>query len=99
MPISDSSILAAKILCQKYGQMGIQLYDNWVQNIVVKGEIAFYEQFLLFPLGFQKLSHSLLLMLQNEYLWSKGLNYWAVLAKYPSNGVHLDVGAHLLFRK
>ena len=35
--------------------MGIQLSD-WVENIVGKGEIARYEQFLLFPQCFQKLS-------------------------------------------
>ena len=33
--------------------MGIQL-SAWVENIVGKGEIARYEQFLLFP-RFQKL--------------------------------------------
>ena len=35
--------------------MGIQLSD-WVENIVGKGEIACYEQFLRFPQCFQKLS-------------------------------------------
>ena len=35
--------------------MRIQLFD-WVENIVGKGEIARYEQFLLFPQCFQKLS-------------------------------------------
>ena len=35
--------------------MGIQLSD-WVENIVGKGEIARYEQFLLLPQCFQKLS-------------------------------------------
>ena len=35
--------------------MGIQLFDS-VENIVGKGEIARYEQFLLFPQCFQKLS-------------------------------------------
>ena len=45
--------------------MGIQLSDR-VENIVGKEEIARYEQFLLFPQCFQKL----LLMHQNEYLWS-----------------------------
>ena len=35
--------------------MGIQLSD-WGENIVGKGEIAHYEQFLLFPQCFQKLS-------------------------------------------
>ena len=35
--------------------MGIQL-SNWVENIVGIGEIARYEQFLLFPQCFQKLS-------------------------------------------
>ena len=34
--------------------MGIQFSDS-VENSVVKGEIA-YEQFLLFPQGFQNLS-------------------------------------------
>ena len=41
--------------CQKYEQMGMQLSD-WVENIVGKGEIARYEQFLLFLQCFQKLS-------------------------------------------
>ena len=41
--------------CQKHGQMGIQLSD-WVENIVEKGEIAHYEQVLLIPQCFQKLS-------------------------------------------
>ena len=35
--------------------MDVQLSD-WVENIVGKGEIAHYEQFRLFPQGFQKLS-------------------------------------------
>ena len=35
--------------------MGIQLSDR-VENIVGKGEIARYEQFLLFPQSFQKLT-------------------------------------------
>ena len=35
--------------------MGIQLSDS-LENIVGKGEIARYEQFLLFPQCFQKLS-------------------------------------------
>ena len=35
--------------------MGTQLSDQ-VENIVGKGEIAHYEQFLLFPQCFQKLS-------------------------------------------
>ena len=35
--------------------MGIQLSDR-VENIVGKGEIAHFEQFLLFPQCFQKLS-------------------------------------------
>ena len=35
--------------------MGIQFSDG-VKNIVGKGEIARYEQFLLFPQCFQKLS-------------------------------------------
>ena len=35
--------------------MGIQSYDC-LENIVGKGEIAHYEQFLFFPQCFQKLS-------------------------------------------
>ena len=48
--------------------MGIQLYD-YIEKFVEKGEIARYEQFLFFPQCFK---NSLLLMHQNEYLWSKG---------------------------
>ena len=56
MPILGSSNSAAnKDMFQKYGQMGIQLSD-WLENRVGKGEIAHYEQFLLFPQCFQKLS-------------------------------------------
>ena len=44
-----------KTLCQKYGQMGTQL-SNLVKNVVGKGDIARYKQFLLFPQCFQKLS-------------------------------------------
>ena len=29
-------------------------FSKWVENTVGKGEIAHYEQFLLFPQGFQK---------------------------------------------
>ena len=47
--------LQIKIWWQKYGRMGIQLYV-WVENIVRKGEIARYEQFLLFLQCFQKQS-------------------------------------------
>ena len=49
--------------------MGIQL-SECIENIVGKGEIARNEQFLLFPQCFKT---CLLLMSQNEYLWSKGL--------------------------
>ena len=50
MPILGSSDSAANgdTLAKKYGHMGIQL-TAWVENIVGKGEIAHYEQFLLFP--------------------------------------------------
>ena len=56
MPILGSSNLAAnKDTMSKIWTNGIQLSD-WVENIVGKGEIAHYEQFLLFPQCFQKLS-------------------------------------------
>ena len=44
--------------------MVIQLSDEG-ENNVGKGEIARYEQFLIFPQWFRKLS---VLMCQNEYL-------------------------------
>ena len=37
----------------KFDENGRKL-SKWVENIVGKGEIARYEQFLLFPQGFQK---------------------------------------------
>ena len=52
LPIQQQQI---KISCEKYEQMEIQLPDS-VENIVGKGEIARYKQFLLFPQCFQKLS-------------------------------------------
>ena len=55
MPILGFSNSAPmKIQCHKYEQMVILLSD-WVENIVGKGEIAHYEQFLLLPQCFQKL--------------------------------------------
>ena len=51
--------------------MGIQLSDR-VENIVGKEEIAHYEQFVF---SRNVLKTCLLLMRQNEYLWTKGLTY------------------------
>ena len=54
MPILGSSNSTGnKDMMSKYGQMAIQLSDI-VENIVRKGEIARYEQFLLFPTMFSK---------------------------------------------
>ena len=56
MPILGSPNLAAnEDIMSKICTNGIQLSDR-VENIVGKGEIARYEQFLLFPQCFQKLS-------------------------------------------
>ena len=60
--------------------MGIQ-FSDWVENIVGKEEIACYEQFLLFPQSFQKLT---VVDAWNEYLWSKGL---MTLRKMPFENV------------
>ena len=49
--------------------MGIQLSDR-VENIVGKGEIARYEQFLLFPQCFQKLSVVDVLETHKQFLLS-----------------------------
>ena len=45
--------------------MGKQ-FSDWVQNIVEKEEIARYEQFLLFPQCFRKLSAI------DAFKWVKG---------------------------
>ena len=56
MPILGSSNSAAnKNMMLKLWTNGVQLFDS-VENIVGRGEIACYEQFLLFPRCFQKLS-------------------------------------------
>ena len=56
MPILGFSNSAANIdMMLKIRQMEIKLSES-VENIVGKGEIAPYEQFLLFPQCFQKLS-------------------------------------------
>ena len=58
MPIlgSSNSIAKKEIWCQKYGHVGIQLENDLVENIVGNEEIARYQQFLLLPQCFQKLS-------------------------------------------
>ena len=57
MPISGSSNSAAnKNMMSKIWTNGVELSDNWVENILGKGEIACYKQFLLFPQCFQDLS-------------------------------------------
>ena len=56
MPIFYSSNSAEnKNMMSKIWSNGVQLSD-WVENIVGKEEIAYYEQLLLFPQCFQKLS-------------------------------------------
>ena len=56
MPILGSSNSAAnKNMTSKILANGAQLSD-WVENIVGKEEISRYDQFLLFPQCFQKLS-------------------------------------------
>ena len=56
MPILGSSNSAAnKNMMSKIWTNGVQLSD-WVENSVGKEETARYEQFLLFPQCFQKLS-------------------------------------------
>ena len=66
MPILDSSNSTAKT------DMMSKIWKNGdiVENIVGKEEIARYEQFLLFPRCFQKLS--VFSCIKNEYLWCKG---------------------------
>ena len=49
-----------------------------MENIVGKGEIARFEQFLLFH---NVLKSCLLLMRKNEYLWSKGLTLYQLTKK------------------
>ena len=46
---------ASENVMSKIWTNGVQ-FSDWVENIVEKEEIAHYEQFLLFPQFFQKLS-------------------------------------------
>ena len=55
MPILGSSNSAANKNMSKIWTNGVQLFDS-IENIVGKEKIARYEQFLLFPLCFQKMS-------------------------------------------
>ena len=71
MPILGSSNSAAnKNVVSKEWTNGDTVISR-VENIVGKGEIARYEQFFFSVNVFKS---CLLLMCQNEYLWSKGLN-------------------------
>ena len=81
LPILGFSNLAPiKILCQKYGQMGIQLFDK-VENIVGKGEIVMSN----FSFSRNVFKSFLLLMRQNEYLWSKGLSITVKKSNWRQN--------------
>ena len=72
MPILDSSNSAANkdTMSKKNGQLLIQLSD-WVENIVGKKEKLLIMN--NFSLSHKVFKRCLLLMHQNEYLWSKGL--------------------------
>ena len=56
MPILGSSNLAANTDIMSKTWTNGQQFSDRVENVVGKGEIAPYEQFLLFPQCFQKLS-------------------------------------------
>ena len=58
--------------------MGMQLSDC-VENIVEKGEIAPYEQFLLFPQCFQK--QSVVNMLKEVYILAQWKKRYQILEK------------------
>ena len=55
MDIGQSQKLTMSTLCSGELKMEIEL-SEWPEDIVGKGEFARYEQFLLSPLCFQKLS-------------------------------------------
>ena len=54
----------------QFDENGSRMFSKWVENTVVKGEIARYEQFLLLPQCFQK---DLLETCKNQGLFGKGL--------------------------
>ena len=56
MPILGYSNSAANINMSKVWTDGVQLFNCRLENIVGKGEIACFEQCLLFPHCFQKRS-------------------------------------------
>ena len=58
-PLPDDKILDRSKLKQTAGDSNrfdenSRMFSKWVENTVGKGEIAHYEQFLLFPQCFQK---------------------------------------------
>ena len=61
------------------------------RNILGKGEIARYEQFLFFPQCFQKL----LLMCKKENLWSEGLSSYS--KQGIVNKVHNQINSTEMF--
>ena len=62
--------------------------SNWVENTVGKGEIARYEQFLLFPQCFQKAC----------YQWaSKGVIVWEWVKPFPNKTWFLRVCSKSFF--
>ena len=58
-------------------------FSKWVENIVGKGEIACYKQFLLFPQCFRKTFPPLQYMTsENQGLFGKGLSDRALFVTY-----------------
>ena len=58
-------------------------YSKWVENTVGKGEIARYEQFLLFPKCFEKACFPGASKGVIVWEWVKGSNQWQL--KYFEN--------------
>ena len=80
-PLPDDKILERSKLKQfaddnfKFDENS-RKFSKRVKNIVGKGEIAHYEQFLLFPLCFQKACFPGA---------SKGVNVWEWVNSFPNN--------------
>ena len=64
----------------KFYENGIK-FSKWTENTVGKGEIARYEQFLLFPSVFKRI---VLQTRKNQGLFEKGLNHRSNYQKYEN---------------
>ena len=83
LTLSQQQILELKELADDNLKLNenSRIFSKWVENTVGKGEIARYEQFLLFPRYFQKTCTA---DTKNQGLFGKGLTHYHTMPHFDA---------------